>query len=335
MLGQQQCILDSADTFPSILEDERSSENQFDSAQHMQWSRRCTIINQKELKFGSSVYGNFSVINETKFSTTSTSDSWNLRARWCDLCQGTCVTWFDNLVILVIDFLRQLQNWRSLLELFDRHMIVLQMKFQQFCWWLEFFVNPLKCKWQCPLDDDSLTGSVLIGSFDSVFTSCSFRWGSGLAGIPSLDPELCPEDFIGISSNDFSGTSNFVSGERIFFSTDLAVVSSAGFGSVFVLAVFGTFLVCVWTMFSCTCWTCCFFTGKAVHRFPTWCCKSHNVKYRMVGCADRQGGALHSEQRPCEELSNRCVQCSFADSSFVQLKTGLEPYLCRGCQRMW
>ena len=38
------------------------------------------------------------------------------------------------------------------------------------------------------------------------------------------------------------------------------------FGSLELLA---TFLVCVWTMFTVTCWTCDVFGLKAVHRFPT------------------------------------------------------------------
>ena len=78
-------------------------------------------------------------------------------------------------------------------------------------------------------------------------------------------------------------------------------------------------------MFTMTCWASDVFGLKAVHRFPTGCCKSHNVKNWMVGCTDRKDGALHSKEWTSQKLTyGEYAQCSFEDSSSVQLKIELE-----------
>ena len=60
-------------------------------------------------------------------------------------------------------------------------------------------------------------------------------------------------------------------------------------------------------MFTIACWACDVFGLKAEHPFPTGSSKSHNVKNWMVGCTDRQCGALHSEQWISHELTYRSV----------------------------
>ena len=156
-------------------------------------------------------------------------------------------------------------------------------------------MNSLKCKWQSSLRWRFFFSSSFVSTFGSGLISVSSsNWGSWCLGTPSLEPELGPEATIGSSSGykGWLGTSNLVSGE-IGFLTFFLGTALAGFGSCassgagWLLEFLATFFVRMWTMFTITCCICNFFGLKAVHRFPTGSCKSHNVKNWMIGCTDR------------------------------------------------
>ena len=129
-----------------------------------------------------------------------------------------------------------------------------------------------------------------------------------LSGRSPLEPELGPEATIGSSSGSkgWLGTSNLLSGWMNFL-TFFLESDLAGFGSCADLCSDPLNFLQPWTMFTVTCWACDVFGLKAAHRFPTWSCKSHNVKDWMAGCADRQGGALHSEKWTSQKLLYRSV----------------------------
>ena len=170
---------------------------------------------------------------------------------------------------------------------------MLQVQFQEFSRSLKLIMYSLKCKWQSSFSVTLLAFlQVLLQPLVPVwFPFLDPIEGPDVLGSPSLEPELGPEATIGPSSGckGWLGTSNLVSGEI------LDILLGNCFGRLRLVCWFmcwlcvflATFFVCVWTMFTVTCRTCNFFWLKAVHRFPTWSRKSHNVKNWMIGCTDR------------------------------------------------
>ena len=165
---------------------------------------------------------------------------------------------------------------------------MLQVKFQQVSRWLKLVMNPLTCKCNVPLGEGSFFFLILTSTSLSGLTSVSsWGWGSRRRRTLSLEPELRPDATIGCSSgwNGWLGTSNFVSGEMGSSLEQPWPVSAH------VLA-----LRTSWNLL-CLCEddvyrymlrsACNFFWLRTVHRFPTWCCKSHSVKNRVIGCTDR------------------------------------------------